>query len=82
MLARSGIAPFRGFWLRRWEQCQQGDTVGTTLLYFGCRKKTMNLLKHETDMASKSNQGYHFYSSHPHTLYHVPQFPEENGLHE
>ena len=44
--------------MRRWEQCQQGDTVGATLLYFGCRKKTMNLLKHETDMASKSNQGY------------------------
>ena len=58
VLARSGIAPFRGFWMRRWEQCQQGDTVGATLLYFGCRKKTMNLLKHETDMASKSNQGY------------------------
>ena len=55
--AGSGIAPFRGFWMRRYEQCQQGHMVGPTFLYFGCRKKSMNLLKDETDLASNSNQG-------------------------
>ena len=55
--AGSGIAPFRGFWMRRYEQCQQGHRVGQTFLYFGCRKKTMNLLQSETDQASNSNKG-------------------------
>ena len=54
--AGSGIAPFRGFWLKRWEQHLEGHTVGKTLLYFGCRKKTMNLFKNETDSVSLSNQ--------------------------
>ena len=47
--AGSGIAPFRGFWMKRWQQQQAGHAVGKTLLYFGCRKKTMNLLKYETE---------------------------------
>ena len=47
--AGSGIAPFRGFWMKRWQQVQAGQTVGKTLLYFGCRKKSMNLLKNETE---------------------------------
>eukprot|EP00092_Neocalanus_flemingeri_P047947 GFUD01054533.1.p1 GENE.GFUD01054533.1~~GFUD01054533.1.p1 ORF type:complete len:629 (+),score=148.80 GFUD01054533.1:244-1887(+) len=55
--AGSGIAPFRGFWMRRWEQQQDGFAVGKTLLYFGCRKKSMNLFKHETEVGMKSNQG-------------------------
>ena len=54
--AGSGIAPFRGFWMRRWEQQQDGYAVGKTLLYFGCRKKSMNLFKNETEAASKNNQ--------------------------
>jgi len=56
--AGSGIAPFRGFWLKRWEQHLEGHTVGKTLLYFGCRKKTMNLFKNETDSVSLSNQSF------------------------
>ena len=55
--AGSGIAPFRGFWMRRFQQCQQGYAVGPTFLYFGCRKKSMNLLKNETDRAATVNQG-------------------------
>ena len=55
--AGSGIAPFRGFWQRRWEQHQAGLTVGKTLLYFGCRRKTMNLLRQETE-AIAHNQRY------------------------
>ena len=54
--AGSGIAPFRGFWMKRWEQHLDGHTVGKTLLYFGCRKKTMNLFKNETDSVSLTNQ--------------------------
>ena len=54
--AGSGIAPFRGFWMKRWEQHVEGHSVGKTLLYFGCRKKTMNLFKNETESVSISNQ--------------------------
>eukprot|EP00090_Calanus_glacialis_P008219 TRINITY_DN16532_c0_g1_i1.p1 TRINITY_DN16532_c0_g1~~TRINITY_DN16532_c0_g1_i1.p1 ORF type:complete len:631 (-),score=117.19 TRINITY_DN16532_c0_g1_i1:122-1768(-) len=54
--AGSGIAPFRGFWMRRWEQQQDDYEVGKTLLYFGCRQKSMNLFKSETEAASKSHQ--------------------------
>ena len=53
-----GIAPFRGFWMKRFQQCQEGQIVGPTLLYFGCRKKTSNLVKNELDVASNSYPGY------------------------
>ena len=56
--AGSGIAPFRGFWMKRYQHCQEGQVVGPTLLYFGCRRKSMNLLKNEDDMVSKTNPGY------------------------
>ena len=55
--AGSGIAPFRGFWMRRYQQCQQGQMVGPTFLYFGCRRKSMNLLKNATDLFSYSKKG-------------------------
>jgi len=55
--AGSGIAPFRGFWMKRFEQTQEGQMVGKTSLYFGCRKKSMNLLKNETDMLSNASKG-------------------------
>lgn len=55
--AGSGIAPFRGFWMQRFQQHQEGHTIGKTVLYFGCRKKTMNLLKQETDLSSRSPGG-------------------------
>jgi len=54
--AGSGIAPFRGFWMKRWQQQQDGYPVGKTLLYFGCRKKSMNLFHKETEAASKNGQ--------------------------
>ena len=53
--AGSGIAPFRGFWMQRFHQHQEGHNIGKTVLYFGCRRKTMNLLKQETDLASKGS---------------------------
>ena len=46
--AGSGIAPFRGFWKKRYEQHLNGEMVSKTLLYFGCRNKSMNLLTSET----------------------------------
>ena len=54
VLPRSGIAPFRGFWCRRSEQRGAGWEVGPTLLYFGCRRRTMNLLTRETQKLAKS----------------------------
>ena len=55
VLPRSGIAPFRGFWCRRSEQRRAGWEVGPTLLYFGCRRRSMNLLSRETQKLAKSN---------------------------
>ena len=55
VLPRSGIAPFRGFWSRRSEQRRAGWEVGPTLLYFGCRRRSMNLLSRETQKLAKSN---------------------------
>lgn len=52
--AGSGIAPFRGFWMKRAELFQQGNKVGNTILYFGCRNEKMNLLKNETDRLALS----------------------------
>ena len=56
--AGSGIAPFRGFWMKRCQQQQAGHTVGKTLLYFGCRKKTMNLLENETERLTHHHQRF------------------------
>ena len=52
--AGSGIAPFRGFWMKRAEQYNKGLLVGKTILYFGCRNNKMNLLKDETDLLERS----------------------------
>jgi len=52
--AGSGIAPFRGFWMKRAEQYNKGLQVGKTVIYFGCRRRNMNLLKDETDLLERS----------------------------
>ena len=56
--AGSGIAPFRGFWMRRNELIKMGKNVGKTLLYFGCRKRSMDLLKDETDALTKDGMEF------------------------
>ena len=43
----SGIAPFRGFWQQRYRDFENGKDVGQTILYFGCRKQSMNLFEDE-----------------------------------
>ena len=58
--AGSGIAPFRGFWRKRWQQQQAGLTVGKTFLYFGCRKETMNLLERETERLTHHQRSQYF----------------------
>jgi len=56
--AGSGIAPFRGFWQDRERKAKEGFNVGPTILIFGCRKKSMDLLKEETDKFGDEEEGW------------------------
>ncbi|KAK3379978.1 hypothetical protein B0T24DRAFT_590491 [Lasiosphaeria ovina] len=40
----TGVAPFRGFVRERVKQAQNGETVGKTILFFGCRKRSEDFL--------------------------------------
>ena len=40
----SGVAPFRGFVQERAAQAQAGETVGPTILFYGCRKRSEDFL--------------------------------------
>jgi NADPH-ferrihemoprotein reductase len=40
----TGVAPFRGFIQERSAQAMAGETVGKTVLFFGCRKKDQDFL--------------------------------------
>ena len=51
--AGSGIAPFRGFWQYRQQQARAGAKVGFTLLIYGCRMESMDLLRDETSKLSR-----------------------------
>jgi len=50
--AGSGLAPFRGFWMKRGEQLSSEKNPGKSVLYFGCRRRSMDLLRQETDRLS------------------------------
>ena len=43
----TGVAPFRGFVQERAAQAKAGETVGKTILFFGCRKQTEDFLYKE-----------------------------------
>lgn len=40
----TGVAPFRAFVQERARQAQEGQTVGKTILFFGCRKSTEDFM--------------------------------------
>ncbi len=47
----TGVAPFRGFVQERAAQAKNGEKVGTTILFFGCRRSTEDFLyKDEWDV--------------------------------
>ncbi|DAA77488.1 TPA_exp: NADPH--cytochrome P450 reductase [Trichophyton benhamiae CBS 112371] len=50
----TGVAPFRGFIQERVHQAEKGETVGPTILFYGCRKSTEDFLyKEEFEEVSK-----------------------------
>ncbi|KAK2744826.1 NADPH-cytochrome P450 reductase [Myotisia sp. PD_48] len=50
----TGVAPFRGFIQERAAQAANGEKVGTTVLFYGCRKESEDFLyKDEWEEASK-----------------------------
>ncbi|KIW11895.1 NADPH-cytochrome P450 reductase [Exophiala spinifera] len=51
----TGVAPFRGFVQERAEQAKKGEEVGTTVLFYGCRRSTEDwLYKEEWDEYKKA----------------------------
>ena len=47
----TGLAPFRGFIQERDLHKQEGKTVGDTILYFGCRKKSEDYIYQEVQFS-------------------------------
>ncbi|KAK4941765.1 hypothetical protein LTR10_018369 [Elasticomyces elasticus] len=51
----TGVAPFRGFVQERAEQAKKGEEVGTTVLFYGCRRSSEDwLYKAEWDEYKKA----------------------------
>ncbi|CAG2104321.1 unnamed protein product [Medioppia subpectinata] len=54
--AGSGIAPFRGFWLQRQADLQNGEESGKMFLFFGCRNSQTDSI-YGTDLADMARKG-------------------------
>lgn len=52
----TGIAPFRGFLQEREAATKRGDSVGTTLVYFGCRNKDSDYI-YEDELVKYEQSG-------------------------
>ncbi|KAI0014434.1 NADPH-cytochrome P450 reductase [Xylariaceae sp. FL0662B] len=56
----TGVAPFRGFVQERAEQARQGQNVGRTLLFFGCRRENEDFMYKSEWEESKKALGDNF----------------------
>lgn len=56
----SGVAPFRGFIQERAAQAAAGEKVGTTVLFYGCRRETEDFLYKDEWSTYKSSLGDSF----------------------
>ncbi|KAK0715735.1 NADPH-cytochrome P450 reductase [Lasiosphaeris hirsuta] len=56
----TGVAPFRGFVRERVNQVKNGETVGKTILFFGCRKRTEDFLYDKEWQEAKEVLGDNF----------------------
>ncbi|KAK3716192.1 hypothetical protein LTR37_006637 [Vermiconidia calcicola] len=56
----SGVAPFRGFVQERAQLAKNGETVGKTILFFGCRKEAEDFIYKEQWEQWKQDLGDNF----------------------
>jgi NADPH-ferrihemoprotein reductase len=58
----TGVAPFRGFIQERAQMARNGENVGKTILFFGCRKQSEDFLYEKEWEVSRYLQPQHPYS--------------------
>lgn len=54
----TGVAPFRGFVQERAQMARDGESVGRTLLFYGCRKEAEDFIYKEEFEVSTKNQHF------------------------